>query len=156
MTDAAAPAAPQVSATRTLVSFTTNSGQPAELDCLYVIIDVRSRRDLSDFLAHARTCCDEVSLDWQAVRRPPSALVGLELRRCCAAEGETAAMRLVFDVERDAAALNGLADTEVIVVATRPYGGFANTLVAFGVDGSVVRRTAEAARAGVVRVRTHP
>ena len=142
-----------MSAARTVLAFKTNAGRAAELDCLYVIVDVRSRRDLSDFLSGCRTCCEEIGLDWQTVRRPASALIGLELRRCCAEPGESDSMRLVFDVDRDAAALDALVDTEVVVVATRAFGAFANSLVAFGIDGSAVRLTINAARQGAARAR---
>ena len=138
---AAATAAPVVSSTPMVLRY---DGNRRELDCLYVQVDAKSRADVADFLAGWRSCCTEVGIDWQTVRRPQSALVGLELRRCCSPTA--ASLRIVFDVRRDSDALDTLVRTESIVVGNRPYGGFANVMVAFGVDGRGVERAVRAAR----------
>ena len=123
------------------------------LACLYVIVDGRSDRYVADFLSHWHARCDVTELDWQAVRRPRSALVGLELTHSCGnAEVEEMRLRLVFDVEADAEALDRLIETEALVVGTRPYGSFANSIAAYGVDGAAVKRAIQAARQGLAEL----
>lgn len=120
------------------------------LECLYVIVDGRSDRHVADFLSHWHARCDVTELDWQAVRRPRSALVGLELTHSCGnTEVEEKRLRLVFDVEADADALARLVETEALVVGTRAYGTFANSIAAYGVDGAAVKRAIQAARQGL-------
>ena len=120
------------------------------LECLYVIVDGRGDRHVADFLSHWHARCDVTELDWQAVRRPSSALVGLELTHSCGnAEVEEKRLRLVFDVEADAEALARLVETEALVVGTRAYGSFANSIAAYGVDGAAVKRAIRAARQGL-------
>lgn len=117
------------------------------LACLYVIVDGRADPRVVDFLAAGHAGCDRGELDWQLLERPRSVLIGLELAHVCG--DPTAAdlrLRLVFDIDRDADALQHLAATEALVVGTRKYGAFANTVCAFGVDGGAVRRAVEAAR----------
>ena len=129
---------------------TLTFGDGERLACLYVTVDGRSDRRVSDFLAGWHPHCDTTELDWQAVRRPQSALVGLELVHTCGnAELEERRLRLVFDVRRDEQALHDLAATEALVVGTRPYGSFANVMGAYGVDGNAVRQAVSAARRGL-------
>jgi hypothetical protein len=120
--------------------------ETGRLACLYVIVDGRGDRHTADFLNRWHGCCDLSHLDWQAVRRPASALVGIELGHCC---GQDDRLRLVFDVQRDRGALDCLAATEAIVVGTRPYGSFANLMAAYGVDGSSVRQAVQEAEKGL-------
>ena len=120
------------------------------LRCLYVTVDGRTDRHVADFLAHWHGRCHVTELDWQAVRRPRSALVGIELTHTCgdpALAGKR--LRLVFDIRRDAEALERLATTEALVVGTRPWGAFANAVGAYGVDGQAVREAMGAARRGL-------
>jgi hypothetical protein len=122
-------------------------GQGERLACLYVVVDGRSDPAVADFLNQWHACCDQTSIDWQAVRRPRSALVGIELLHDCGeVEGR---LRLVFDVRRDADALSQLAATEAIVVGTRAYGSFANVMAAYGVDGNAIRAAIKAAQVGL-------
>lgn len=122
-------------------------GGRQQLDCLYVTVDGRTDRHVGDFLAHWHPRCDVTELDWQAVRRPRSALVGIELTHTCGhAELADKRLRLVFDVRRDADALDRLVATEALVVGTRSWGSFANSFGAYGVDGSAVREATMAAR----------
>jgi hypothetical protein len=117
-----------------------------QLACLYVIVDGRTDPRIATFLAGWGGCCTTCDLDWQSVRKPRSALVGIDLVHTCddpAVAGDH--LRLVFDVRRDADALAQLAATEVLVVATRPYGAFANVLGACPVDGRIVRDAVVAA-----------
>lgn len=117
------------------------------LACLYVVVDGRSDPRAVDFLLAGHAGCDRAALDWQFVNRPRSVLIGLELSHTCdAPEAADLRLRLVFDVDRDADALQHLAATEALVVGTRPYGSFANTVAAFGVDGNAVRRAVAAGR----------
>ncbi len=121
-----------------------------QLACLYVIVDGRADRHVADFLARWHGCCDASRVDWQTVRRPRSALVGIELAHTCGiAELEELRLRLVFDVSRDADALARLAATEALVVGTRAYGSFANVMGAYGVDGHAVRRAVASAEVGL-------
>ena len=124
---------------------TLTYGDDGRLSCLYVVVDGRTDPAVSDFLAEWGQCCESCELDWQAVRRPQSALVGIELVHTC---GDPARLRLVFDIGRDADALEQLAATEALVIGTRPYGAFANVMGACGVDGQAVGRTIEEARRG--------
>ena len=134
-------AAPIVAAEATTISF----GEPArELRCVYVQVDGRTRPDVADFLARWGRCCDTVSVDWRSVRRPQSALVGLEFRHC--SDDSSATLRLVFDVRRDGAVLEALQETEAIVVGNRAYGRFANSMAAYSVDGRLIRSAIAAAR----------
>jgi len=120
------------------------------LDCLYVVVDGRTDHRVADFLSHWHARCNVTELDWQAVRRPRSALVGLELTHSCGnAEAEEKRLRLVFDVEADADALARLVETEALVVGTRAYGSFANSIAAYGVDGAAVTSAIRAARQGL-------
>lgn len=140
-------AAPIVSVEVTTLPF----GRPEQqLRCVYVHVDSRSRGDVSEFLTSWDRCCDTVGVDWRSVRRPQSALVGLELRHCCAES--PASLRLVFDIRRDAAALEALAETEAIVVGNRPYGRFANAMAAYSVDGQLIRSAVTAAKRGLDRL----
>lgn len=140
-------AAPIVSVEETTLAF----GAPArELHCVYVQVDSRSRPDVAGFLSGWGRCCDTVGVDWRSVRRPQSALVGLELRHCCS--GEPASLRLVFDIRRDAAVLDALIETEAIVVGSRPYGRFANSMAAYSVDGRVVSAAVTAAGRSLERL----
>jgi hypothetical protein len=117
------------------------------LACLYVIVDGRADVRVVDFLVAGHAGCDQGELDWQLVERPRSVLIGLELTHVCDDPAlSSLRLRLVFDVDRDADALQHLAATEALVVGTRRYGAFANTVCAFGVDGMAVRRAVEAAR----------
>jgi hypothetical protein len=126
---------------------TLSFGKGDRLACLYVVVDGRSDPTVSDFLNSWHACCDTTSVDWTAVRRPRSALIGIELlHECDEVQGR---LRLVFDVRRDADALAQLAATEAIVVGNRPYGSFANAMAAYGVDGNAVRTAMQAAEAGV-------
>jgi hypothetical protein len=126
---------------------TLSFGKGDRLACLYVVVDGRSDPTVSDFLTSWHACCDTTSVDWTAVRRPRSALIGIELlHECDEVQGR---LRLVFDVRRDADALAHLAATEAIVVGNRPYGSFANTMAAYGVDGNAVRAAMQAAEAGM-------
>jgi hypothetical protein len=113
------------------------------LACLYVVVDGRTDPAVSRFLAGWGDCCATSDLDWQAVRRPRSALVGVALVHSCGAAAEH--LRLVFDVRRDRDALGRLADTEALVVGTRAYGSFANVVSACGIDGHAVRAAVDAA-----------
>jgi len=141
-----AVAAPVVSAETATLPF----GDPErELRCVYVQVDSRSRPDVVDFLTAWERCCDSVAVDWRSVRRPQSALVGLELRHCCGEVPKT--LRLVFDIRRDASSLQALADTEALVVGNRPYGRFANAMAAYSVDGRVVRSAMAAAKRSLER-----
>lgn len=116
------------------------------LSCLYVVIEGRTDPRVVDFLASCHAGCDASDLDWQVVSRPRSVLVGIEFAHTCGDPSYAdRKLRLVFDLERDADALQHLAATEAVVVGTRPYGSFANTVGAFGVDGGAVRRTMAAA-----------
>ena len=115
-------------------------GPDDRLACLYVVVDGRTDPEVVDFLSSWHSGCDRSEIDWQAVERTRSALVGIELTHTCAEEDlARRRLRLVFDVQRDADALQHLAATEALVVGTRPYGAFANTVAAFGVDGDSVR-----------------
>lgn len=117
------------------------------LACLYVVVDARADPRVVDFLVGCHAGCDRGALDWQLVNRPRSVLIGLELAHTCDDAGLGGLrLRLVFDGERDAEALEHLATTEALVVGTRAYGSFANTMGAFGVDGAALRRTTEAGR----------
>jgi hypothetical protein len=129
-------------------TLTVDGGE--RLACLYVVVDSRSDRGVADFLAGSHPGCGESRLDWQAVRRPRSALVGIDLLHACgqAGVGEQA-LRLVFDVERDAGALAQLAATETLVLGSRPYGSFANVVAAYGIDGEAVRQATAAATRGL-------
>ena len=114
--------------------------------CLYVVVDGRTDPAVSTFLAGWGECCTTCDLDWQAVRRPRSALVGIDLVHTC--DDRTVAgqhLRLVFDVRRDAEALDRLASTQALVVGTRPYGAFANIVTACAIDGDAVRSAVHAA-----------
>ena len=122
-------------------------GRDDRLACLYVVVDGRSDPTVADFLNSWHACCESTSVDWQAVRRPRSALIGIELLHDCGEQ--TGRLRLVFDVRRDAEALAQLAATEAIVVGTRPYGSFANVMAAYGVDGNAIRAAIRAAEAGL-------
>ena len=116
------------------------------LACLYVTVDGRVDPRIVDLLASCHAGCDQSELDWQLVNRPRSVLLGIEVAHTCDdATLEGARLRLVFDVRRDADALLHLSATEALVVGTRAYGSFANTVGAFGVDGNAVRRAVEAA-----------
>lgn len=140
-------AAPIVAAEATTISF----GEPAkELRCVYVQVDGRSRADVADFLTSWERCCDTVGIDWRSVRRPQSALVGLELQHCH--DGTTSTLRLVFDVVREAAVLDAIAETGAIVVGNRAYGRFANSMAAYSVDGRMVRAAVTAARRSLDRL----
>jgi hypothetical protein len=144
-------AAPILSTDPTTLTFADGDS----LDCLYVVVDGRSDRHVADFLAHWHARCDVTELDWQAVRRPRTALVGLELTHTCGnAELEEKRLRLIFDVERDAAALERLVETEALVVGTRAYGSFANSMAAYGVDGSAVQAAVRAAKRGLAELLT--
>ena len=122
-------------------------GRDGRLACLYVVVDGRSDPAVADFLNSWHACCETTSVDWQAVRRPRSALVGIELLHDC--DEVSGKLRLVFDVRRDAAALAQLAATEAIVVGNRPYGSFANVMAAYGVDGNAIRAAIKAAETGL-------
>ena len=129
---------------------TLTFGDGERLSCLYVVVDGRSDPTVADFLSGWHSCCDTTTIDWQAVRRPRSALIGIELAHSC---GETeATLRLVFDIRRDAEAIAQIAATEAVVVGTRPYGSFANVMAAYGVDGNAVRTAVKAAEAGLVEL----
>ena len=139
-------AAPILSTEATTLAF----AEGESLDCLYVVVDGRTDRQVADFLSHWHARCDVTELDWQAVRRPRSALVGLELTHTCGTpEIADQRLRLVFDIERDADALAHLARTEALVVGTRAYGSFANSIAAYGVDGSAVKSAVRAAQRGL-------
>lgn len=137
-------AAPVQSYEATTLTF----GDGERLSCLYVVVDGRSDPRVSDFLGGWHACCDTTQIDWQAVRRPRSALIGIELSHSCG-EGDGSVLRLVFDVRRDADALAQVAATEAIVVGTRPYGSFANVMAAYGVDGNAIRKALTAADRGL-------
>ena len=138
---------PTAAAIQSYEATTLTFGDGERLSCLYVVVDGRSDPTVADFLSGWHTCCDTTTIDWQAVRRPRSALVGIELAHSC---GETdATLRLVFDVRRDADAIAQIAATEAVVVGTRPYGSFANVMAAYGVDGNAVRAAVKAAKAGL-------
>lgn len=129
-------------------TLTLDGGQ--RLPCLYVVVDGRSDPAVGAFLAGWGGCCSTCDLDWQAVRRPRSALVGLDLLHTCGdplvGRGH---LRLVFDVRRDAEALDRLIDTEALVVGTRAYGSFANVVSACGIDRGAVRSAVDAAHASL-------
>ena len=127
---------------------TLTFGEGERLSCLYVVVDGRSDPKVADFLSGWHACCDTTLIDWQAVRRPRSALIGIELSHSCE-EADGASLRLVFDVRRDAEALAQIAATEAIVVGTRPYGSFANVMAAYGVDGNAIREAVAAAESGL-------
>jgi hypothetical protein len=102
------------------------------------------------FLAGWGECCSSCDLDWQVVRRPRSALVGIDLVHTCgdpAVAGQH--VRLVFDVRHDADALAQLEATEALVIGTRPFGAFANVISACGIDGNAVREAVAAATASL-------
>lgn len=134
-----------------------NSAEPAvlpfgdeELACLYVVVDTRSRADVADFMTGWQPCCELVELDWQPVRRPATALVGIELfHECDDEEHVQSSLRLVFDIRRDREALHHLAATEVIVVGSRRWGGFGNQIAVYGVNGNAVRRALADAEQGL-------
>ena len=129
---------------------TLTFGDGERLSCLYVVVDGRSDPTVADFLSSWHSSCDVTTIDWQAVRRPRSALIGIELAHSC---GETdATLRLVFDIRRDADALAQIAATEAVVVGTRPYGSFANVMAAYGVDGNAIRKAIKAAEVGLVEL----
>ena len=123
------------------------------LACLYVTVDGRTDPRIVDLLAGCHAGCDQGELDWQLVNRPRSVLLGIELAHTCA-DPDVAGLRLrlVFDIRRDVEALQHLSTTEALVVGTRAYGSFANTVGAFGVDGAAVRRAVDAASAELERV----
>ncbi|HEX7166331.1 MAG TPA: hypothetical protein VF230_05050 [Acidimicrobiales bacterium] len=146
MTPLPATPAPVASADRTEIAF-GDAGEKNELQCLYVRVDCRGRSDVADFLHGWTSCCDEVRVDWQSLRRPLSALVSLEFACSCGTRPER--MRVVFDVRRDREALDALVATQVIVVGNRPYGGFANAMAAYTVDAGLVRSAVEAAEHGL-------
>ena len=125
---------------------TLTVGAGERLACLYVIVDGRTDRRVADLLAAWHEGCETTELDWQPVRRPRSVLVGIELLHTCD-DPEVAGrrLRLVFDPQRDADALRHLAATEALVVGTRAWGAFANTVAVYGVDGRAVRATLAAA-----------
>ena len=138
---------PTAAAIQSYEATTLPFAKDGRLACLYVVVDGRVDPSVVDFLNGWHACCDTTSVDWQAVRRPRSALVGIELLHSCdEADGR---LRLVFDIRRDAEALAQLAATEAIVVGTRPYGSFANVMAAYGVDGNAVRAAINAAEAGL-------
>ena len=126
---------------------TLTFGDGERLSCLYVVVDGRTDPTVTDFLSTWHACCDTTTIDWQAVRRPRSALIGIELAHSC--DDADGAIRLVFDLRRDADALAQIAATEAIVVGTRPYGSFANVMAAYGVDGNAVRQAMKAAAVGL-------
>ena len=138
---------PSAAAVQSYEATTLTIGDGDRLSCLYVVVDGRSDPSVSDFLSGWHTCCDTTQIDWQAVRRPRSALIGIELSHSCGEDDRI--LRLVFDVRRDADALAQHAATEAIVVGTRPYGSFANVMAAYGVDGNAVRQAVQAAEAGL-------
>ena len=146
-------AAPIVSATPASLGVGDDAAE-GHLDCLYVHVDARARRDVLDFIESWRSCCDEVSVDWRSIRRPASALVGLDLKVCCADRPHE--LRLVFDVRRDAEALEMLANSEAVVIGNRPYGAFANSMVAYGIDGQLLRSAIGAAHRGLAQLVTVP
>ena len=141
---------PTAAAIQSYEATTLTFGDGERLSCLYVVVDGRSDPTVADFLSGWHSCCDTTTIDWQAVRRPRSALVGIELAHSC---GETdATLRLVFDVRRDADAIAQIGATEALVVGTRPYGSFANVMAAYGVDGNAVRDAVKAAESGLVEL----
>lgn len=122
-------------------------GERDRLACLYVVVDGRNDPRVVDFLLAGHPGCDQGVLDYQLVNRPRSVLIGVELAHTCGdAKVGDLHLRLLFDVDRDADALQHLGATETVVVGTRPYGSFANTVAAFGVDGDAVRRAVRAGR----------
>lgn len=137
---------PVASASAVTIPF---EGYPAGLRCVYVQVDARARSDVADFLTSWEPCCDEAAIEWRFVRRPPSALVRLELRRC---QQGAPALVLAFDVRRDAAILASLIDTGAVVVASRPYGRFANAMAAYRIDGSVLSAVIAAGRRSLADV----
>ena len=128
---------------------TLTFGDGERLSCLYVVVDGRSDGRVADFLSGWHACCDTTTIDWQAVRRPRSALIGIELAHSCDSD---ATLRLVFDIRRDADAIAQIAATEAVVVGTRAYGSFANVMAAYGVDGNAVRAAVKAAESGLVEL----
>jgi hypothetical protein len=138
---------PTAAAIQSYEATTLPFGRGDRLACLYVVVDGRSDPTVADFLNSWHACCDRTSVDWQAVRRPRSSLIGIELLHEC--DEQHGRLRLVFDVRRDAEALAQLAASEAIVVGNRPYGSFANAMVAYGVDGNAIRAAMRAAEAGL-------
>jgi hypothetical protein len=138
---------PTAAAIQSCEARTLPFGRDGRLACLYVVVDGRSDPAVADFLNQWHACCETTSVDWQAVRRTRSALIGIELHHDC--DEVHGSLRLVFDVRRDAEALAQLAATEAIVVGNRPYGSFANAMAAYGVDGNAVRAAMKAAEAGL-------
>lgn len=138
---------PTAAAIQSYEATTLTFGDGERLSCLYVVVDGRIDPCVADFLSGWHACCDTTTIDWQAVRRPRSALVGIELSHSCGADDGR--LRLVFDLRRDADALAQIAATEAIVVGTRPYGSFANVMAAYGVDGNAVRVALQAAEIGL-------
>jgi hypothetical protein len=137
------PAAAILSYEATTLPFGRNN----RLACLYVVVDGRSDPTVADFLNGWHSCCETTTVDWQTVRRPRAALIGIELHHDC--DEVTGKLRLVFDARRDAEALAQLAATEAIVVGNRPYGSFANVMAAYGVDGNAIRAAMGAADAAL-------
>ena len=138
---------PTAAAIQSYEATTLPFGRDERLACLYVVVDGRSDPAVADFLNSWHACCETTSVDWQAVRRPRSALIGIELLHDC--DEVSGRLRLVFDVRRDAEALAQLAASEAIVVGNRPYGSFANVMAAYGVDGNAIRAAIKAAEAGL-------
>ncbi|HEX4979325.1 MAG TPA: hypothetical protein VFV35_04600 [Acidimicrobiales bacterium] len=137
---------PIVSARSATIPF---EGYSTGLRCVYVQVDARGRSEVADFLTSWEQCCDETAIEWRVVRRPPSALVRLVLCRC---QQSAPTLVLAFDVRRDAAILASLLDTEAIVVASRPYGRFANAMAAYRIDGTALRGVIAAARRSLADV----
>jgi hypothetical protein len=135
VTPVAAPTAAVESATR----------DTAPVDCLYVVVDIRSDRQVADFLTEWSPCCDLVSVETQTVRRPASALVVVVLRHCCSERERS--LRLVFDVRRDRDALENLVESGTVVVASRPFGAFANAMATYRVDAGALRAAIDTAEA---------
>ena len=128
-------------------------GHDEPLACLYVVIDGRRDAGVGRFLSTCHAQCDATRLDWQTVRRPRSALVGIELAHTCGSPDlEARSLRLVFDVRRDADALARLITAEVLVLGTRPYGTFANATAAYGIDGDALREATDAASSALTAV----
>lgn len=134
-------------AIRSCEATTLTFGDGERLSCLYVVVDGRSDPTVADFLSGWHSGCDTTQIDWQAVRRPRSALLGIELTHSCG--DDDAVLRLVFDIRRDADAIAQVAATEAIVVGTRPYGSFANVMAAYAVDGNAIRAALKAAEVGL-------
>jgi hypothetical protein len=132
---------------RSYQAATVPTGARKGLACLYVVVDPRSDRSAIDVLADGGACCDGSTVDWHGVRRPRSALVGIELGHSC--DRDRGSLRLVFDVVRDADALTRLAETGVLAVGTRALGSFANVCGTYRVDAAEVGETIAAARASL-------